>query len=43
MLDGERLCGVLGVAKPVAYDFTAAETQLLLDVGALVARRLRRA
>lgn len=38
MLDGTRLFGVLGVAKPVAYDFTAAETQLLLDVGCVIAR-----
>ncbi len=38
MLDGQRLFGVLGVAKPVAYDFTAAETQLLLDVGCAIAR-----
>ncbi len=42
MLDGDRLCGVLGVAKPVAYDFTPAETQLLLEVGAHIARRLPR-
>ena len=41
MLDGETLRGVLGIAKPVAYDFTATETQLLLDVGARVARHLR--
>ena len=42
MLDGETLTGVLGVAKPVAYDFTPQETQLLLEVGALLARRLPR-
>ena len=41
MLDGERLFGVLGVAKPTAYDFTPAETQLLLAVGTLAARRYR--
>jgi signal transduction protein with GAF and PtsI domain len=39
LLDGE-LRGVLGVAKPSAYEFTPAETQLLMDVGACVAVRL---
>ena len=41
MLDGERLCGVFGIAKPVAHDFTEAETRLLLDVGARLATFLR--
>ncbi|MCU0863919.1 MAG: GAF domain-containing protein [Planctomycetes bacterium] len=41
MLDGERLAGVLGIAKPVAYDFTPAEQQLLLELGARIARALR--
>lgn len=41
MLAGDKVAGVLGVAKPVAYEFTAAEQQLLLDVGAAVAKRLR--
>jgi signal transduction protein with GAF and PtsI domain len=41
MLDGSVLCGVLGVAKPVAYEFTPDETQLLLDTGALCARHVR--
>lgn len=40
MLDGDRLAGVFGIAKPVAYDFTAAEQQLLLDVGSAIARKL---
>ena len=40
MLDGERLAGVFGIAKPVAYDFTAAEQQLLLDIGSTIARKL---
>lgn len=42
MLDGTTLRGVLGVAKPVAYEFTPGETQLLLDVGACVASHLGR-
>lgn len=41
MLDGERLAGVLGVAKPVPYEFTAAEQQLLLEVGTAIAKRRR--
>jgi signal transduction protein with GAF and PtsI domain len=41
MLDEEHLRGVLGVAKPVAYDFTPGEQQLLLAVGAAIARCLR--
>lgn len=41
MLDGQRLAGVFGVAKPVAYDFTADEQALLLAVGASIARTLR--
>lgn len=39
MLDGERLAGVFGIAKPIAYDFTPAEQDLLLAVGACIARR----
>jgi L-methionine (R)-S-oxide reductase len=38
MLAGGELFGVLGIAKPVAYDFTPAETQLLLDVAAAACR-----
>lgn len=40
MLLGSRLCGVLGVAKPTAYEFTPPEVQLLLAVGAGIARHL---
>src|SRR5262245_10517688 len=41
MLDGTRLCGVFGIAKPVAHDFSEAETRLLLEVGARLATHLR--
>ena len=41
LLDGERLAGVIGIAKPVAYDFTKAETALLLAIGTQLARALR--
>lgn len=42
MLDGDTLRGVFGVAKPIAYDFTAAESALLLAVGSRIAARLAR-
>lgn len=38
MLDGDRLIGVFGIAKPVAYEFTAAEMAALRRVGARLAR-----
>lgn len=42
MLIGETLFGVLGVAKPTAYEFSAAEVDLLSRIGELAARRLAR-
>jgi L-methionine (R)-S-oxide reductase len=36
MLVGDSLKGVLGVAKPVAYDFTEAETGSLLEIAAVI-------
>ncbi|MBX3462829.1 MAG: GAF domain-containing protein [Planctomycetes bacterium] len=41
MLDGAALRGVLGIAKPFAYDFTPAETALLLAVAARAATHIR--
>lgn len=40
MLDGERLAGVLGVAKPIEYEFTAEESALLSAIGTRIAQRL---
>jgi len=40
MLDADRLAGVLGIAKPVEYEFTAAETATLMAVGTCLAQRL---
>ena len=37
MVDGE-VRGVLGVAKPSAYDFSSEQTELLLAVGALLGK-----
>jgi signal transduction protein with GAF and PtsI domain len=42
MLVGEELRGVLGVAKPVAYDFTEAEIALLSQIAALIGKHLDR-
>ena len=36
LVDGD-VRGVLGIAKPTAYDFSDAETDLLMAVGALLA------
>jgi signal transduction protein with GAF and PtsI domain len=40
MLEGDRLAGVLGVAKPVEYEFSAEESALLMAVGTRIAQRL---
>jgi len=40
LLDGECL-GVLGVAKPVPYEFTKAETELLATAGRELAKLVR--
>lgn len=39
LVDGE-LKGTLGVAKPVEYEFTKEETDLLMNIGATLAKRL---
>jgi signal transduction protein with GAF and PtsI domain len=40
ILDGDALRGVLGVAKPTAYEFTAAETALLQEGANIVGKFL---
>ncbi|MGE3172583.1 MAG: GAF domain-containing protein [Planctomycetota bacterium] len=40
MLCGDRLTGVLGIAKPVEYEFTRQETATLMAIGAVLARQL---
>jgi hypothetical protein len=37
MVDGE-VRGVLGIAKPAAYDFSGEQIELLLAVGALLGK-----
>ena len=39
LVDGS-LRGVLGVAKPVAYEFTPAESALLLQIGESIGSHL---
>lgn len=41
MLDGDRLAGVVGVAKPVPYEFTAEQSALLMSIGAQLAPHVR--
>jgi L-methionine (R)-S-oxide reductase len=43
MLLEDCLGGVLGIAKPMAHEFSEAETNLLLNIGAAIARCLGRA
>lgn len=40
MLVGEQLRGTLGVAKPVPYEYSEAETRLLLEVASAIGRHL---
>ncbi|WP_161890659.1 GAF domain-containing protein [Pontibacter russatus] len=40
LLDGE-LYGVVGIAKPVPYDFTEEETQSLMQIGEEMSRYIR--
>jgi signal transduction protein with GAF and PtsI domain len=40
MLPGGVLRGVLGVAKPVSYEYTAAETESLLEIAAVLGEHL---
>lgn len=41
MLVGEALRGVLGIATPAAYEFSEAQTNLLLQIGRLIGKHLR--
>jgi L-methionine (R)-S-oxide reductase len=40
VLDGERLCGTLGIGKLVPYDFTAEEKERLMNTAHRCAARL---
>jgi GAF domain-containing protein len=41
MLADEKLGGVFGIAKPVPYEFTPAEQELLMSIGATIAKSLQ--
>jgi putative methionine-R-sulfoxide reductase with GAF domain len=40
VMDGDRLCGTLGIGKVVPYDFSEAEKAKLMEIAADVASRL---
>jgi GAF domain-containing protein len=40
VLDGDRLCGTLGIGKMEAYDFSDAEKTRLMDIGRSIATKL---
>ncbi len=40
VLDGDRLCGTLGIGKRTTYEFSAEEKQRLMNIGREVAARL---
>lgn len=40
LVDQSIVRGVIGIAKPVAYEFTAAEQSLLLQAGGIIGRRV---
>jgi len=40
VMDGERLCGTLGIGKQVPYDFTAAEKERLMSIASGCAAKL---
>jgi putative methionine-R-sulfoxide reductase with GAF domain len=43
VLDGDRLCGTLGIGKTVPYDFTEEEKARLMSIGHDIAARLSEA
>ncbi|WP_405397491.1 GAF domain-containing protein [Maribacter sp. Asnod2-G09] len=40
LLFNEKLYGTIGIAKPVPYDFTAPEIDLLMQIGELISKKL---
>jgi GAF domain-containing protein len=40
LLYNEKLYGTIGIAKPVPYDFTAPEMDLLMEIGELISKKL---
>ncbi|WP_324026609.1 GAF domain-containing protein [Maribacter sp. BPC-D8] len=40
LLYNEKLYGTIGIAKPVPYDFTVPEIDLLMEIGELISKKL---
>ncbi|WP_424000665.1 GAF domain-containing protein [Maribacter sp. IgM3_T14_3] len=40
LLHNEKLYGTIGIAKPVPYDFTEAEINLLMEIGEVISKKL---
>lgn len=40
LLYNEKLYGTIGIAKPVPYDFTKAEMDLLMEIGESISKKL---
>ena len=40
LLYNDKLYGTIGIAKPVPYDFTAPEMDLLMKIGELISKKL---
>lgn len=40
LMHNEKLFGTIGIAKPVPYDFTEAEINLLMEIGELISKKL---
>lgn len=40
LMHNEKLYGTIGIAKPIPYDFTEAEMDLLMEIGELISKKL---
>lgn len=40
LMHNDKLYGTIGIAKPVPYDFTESETNLLMEIGTLISKKL---
>ncbi|TDS15421.1 GAF domain-containing protein [Maribacter caenipelagi] len=40
LMHNEKLYGTIGIAKPVPYDFTESEMDLLMEIGKLISKKL---
>ena len=42
LLYNDKLYGTIGIAKPIPYDFTEKETNLLMEIGESISQKLNR-